>query len=297
MIHRGSAAGSEPETQTLQDYMRSIFADQRGPGDADAAPADTTGLMISLHSYGKWVLFPWGWNSAPSPNLAQLQTLGRKFGFYTNYVVCQSGSSGCIYQTDGTTDDWAYGELGIAAYTFELGTEFFESCSYFDTDIIEQLLTTLTVAAKTARLPYQAPAGPEIVDAVAEPACVAAGDPVTLTVTADDSRFASNDPYFGSEPIQNIAAVSYTVDLPSWVSGAVATSMATVDGFDGPVEPAVALVTTQGWSDGRHQLFIEGQDAAGNVGVPTAVFVTIDADCEQSGAGWSSYLPVVAQNE
>ena len=43
LTYRGPAAISEPETQALQSYMSSIFTDQRGPGDSDPAPADTTG--------------------------------------------------------------------------------------------------------------------------------------------------------------------------------------------------------------------------------------------------------------
>ena len=96
-----------------------------GPADGDAAPADTQGVMISLHSYYPQVLFPWGWSAQPAPNQAGLRTLARKFGYFTGYEACQSGEDNCIYMTDGTTDDFAYGELGVAAYTFELGTELF----------------------------------------------------------------------------------------------------------------------------------------------------------------------------
>ena len=58
---RGDSAASEPETQALEGYMRSVFPDQRGINDNDAAPVDTSGLMISLHSYSELILFPWGW--------------------------------------------------------------------------------------------------------------------------------------------------------------------------------------------------------------------------------------------
>jgi hypothetical protein len=75
--------------------------------------------------------FPWGWTQTPAPNRQALQTLARKFGFYTGYPACQSGADGCIYMTDGTTDDFAYGELGVAAYTFELGTSFFPGVLHF----------------------------------------------------------------------------------------------------------------------------------------------------------------------
>ncbi|NJN84451.1 MAG: hypothetical protein HC802_20680 [Caldilineaceae bacterium] len=156
---RGRAAASEPETQAIQTYARALFDDQRGPEDEAAAPGETSGVFISLHSYGKLILYPWGWQAAPSPNGAQMETLAQKFGYFTNYTVCQAGASGCLYQTDGTTDDWTYGELGVASFTFEIGTTFFQSCSYFEQSILEQNSDALLYAAKAARRPYQTPAG------------------------------------------------------------------------------------------------------------------------------------------
>ncbi|MGW8225231.1 MAG: M14 family zinc carboxypeptidase, partial [Anaerolineales bacterium] len=109
---RGSAPASESETQAIQDYLAGIFADRRGSGDQDPAPIDTAGLLITLHSYGDAIFYPWGWTAEPAPNQNSLRTLGRKFGYYSGYQVCQSGEPGCIYPSSGSTDDWAYGELG-----------------------------------------------------------------------------------------------------------------------------------------------------------------------------------------
>ncbi len=158
---RGVAPASEPETQALQNYIATLFPDQRGAADTDAAPTDISGLMISLHSYSELILYPWGWSASPSPNQRELATLGRKFGYFTGYQACQAGEPGCIYQTDGTTDDWAYGELGVAAYTFELGTAFFQQCTVFEEEMIDPTLTALFYAAKSSHRPYQLPAGPE----------------------------------------------------------------------------------------------------------------------------------------
>jgi carboxypeptidase T len=43
--YRGPSAASEPETQAIQNYVRSIFPDQRGPAITDPAPADATGIF------------------------------------------------------------------------------------------------------------------------------------------------------------------------------------------------------------------------------------------------------------
>ena len=124
--YRGVGPASEPETQALEDYMRQVFPIAAAPPTTLPSPPTASGLMISLHSYGQLVLYPWGWTNAPTPNGAELRTLGEKFGYLTGYQVCQPGE--CLYSTDGTTDDWAYGELGVAAYTLEIGLTFFEQC-------------------------------------------------------------------------------------------------------------------------------------------------------------------------
>ena len=271
---RGSSPGSEPETQAIEHYLSTLFPNQRGPGDHDPAPDDATGLMISLHSYSRLVLFPWGWRATPSPNHAQFQTLGHKFGYFTNYRVCQSGAPGCIYMTDGTTDDWAYGELGVAAFTFELGTAFFEACSYFEETIVRDNLPALRYAAKSARRPYQTPAGPDSLQVTATPARIVSGMPVTLTALADDTRYRSNNGV--DEPIQPIAAARYTLDAPAWVTGTAALAMTAIDGlFDGPVEAVGATVETTDWPVGRRLLLVESQDTTGQWGAPSGLFVDV----------------------
>jgi len=294
LTYRGPSAASEPEVQAVEAYMRAIFADQRGPLDSDAAPADASGVMVSLHSYAPLILYPWGWTQAPAPNADGLRTLARKFGYFTGYSVCQSGGNGCLYMTDGTTDDFAYGELGVAAYTFELGSEFFQSCGVFESSIVSSTLDALTYAAKAARQPYVAPAGPEVISATVALTQVVSGQSVTLTVTADDTRRANSFPEdFPDldrvpEPLQAIQAVRYTVDAPSWALCGFARPMAPADGtFDAPVEEAVAVIDTQGWAPGRHLLFVEGQDAAGVWGVPTGVFI----DLAGEGGSVPPYAP------
>lgn len=277
ITYRGPAAGSEPETQTLEGRLRALFADQRGPDVGDPAPADTTGLMISVHSYGQLVLFPWGWNTAEAaPNNAQLQTLGRKFGYYNGYEVCAAGP--CLYTVSGSTDDFAYGELGIAAYTFEIGTSFFQDCAAFENVILPGNLPALKYAFKAARRPYQTPAGPEVVSVAVSAPAVPRGDAVTLTARADDSRFSSNG--HGVEPAQNIVAARYTVDTPSWLAS-VAYPLAAADGaFDAVAENLTARVDTMALSLGRHILFVEAQDAVGQWGAPAAVFLDIQPATE-----------------
>ncbi len=270
--YRGPTAASEPEIQAIQNYLSSEFPDQRGPGINDPAPDNATGIYIDLHSYSQLVLWPWGFNSTLAPNATQLQTLGRKLAFFSGYYPEQSSS---LYPADGVSDDQAYGELGVAAYTLELGTSFFQSCSTFENSILESNLKSLLYAAKAARAPYQIPAGPDVISEAVDQNPVTVGTTVFLTATLDDSQYENSN---GSEPVQNIMAAEATIDVPPWSvpPPPVTIPMAAVDGsFDSPTEAVQASFDTTSLSQGRHTVFIRGQDAAGNWGAVNAVFLYV----------------------
>jgi hypothetical protein len=52
--------------------------------------------------------------------------------------------------------------------------------------------------------------------------------------------------------------------------------MSATDGtFNASTEGVSASINTTGWAPGRHTILVESQDAAGNWGVPSAVFLDI----------------------
>ena len=106
-------------------------------------------------------MWPWGDANQPAPNGLALQTLGRKFAFFNGYSPQQSIG---LYPTDGTSDSISYGELGVAAYTFELGTQFFQQCSVYENIIRPDNLPALIYAAKVVRTPYITPSGPDSIN-------------------------------------------------------------------------------------------------------------------------------------
>jgi carboxypeptidase T len=272
--YRGPSAASEPEVQAVQDYMRSIFPDQRDDPLTSPAPADATGVYLDIHSYGQLVLWPWGFTSTVAPNGPALRTLGRKFAFFNNYSPRQAVG---LYPTDGATDDFGYGDLGVASYTFELGTAFFQACSTFENTILPANMPALLYAAKVVRTPYLTPAGPDALNVAAAPAAISAGDPVVLTATINDTRFNNSN---GTEPVQAIAAAEYYIDTPPWLPGAVAYPMAAADGsFNSTVEGVTATLNTAALSAGRHIIFVRGKDAADNWGAFSAVFLEVEAPC------------------
>jgi hypothetical protein len=276
VTYRGSAAQSEPEVQAIEGYLRSIFPDSRGPDDLDAAPADTSGLLITLHSYSELVLFPWGWTADEAPNHDQLERLGSKFGYFTGYLVCRGPE--CLYSTDGTTDDFSYGELGIASYTFELGMSFFESCNRdpemfvpysFEEDIYPDQLRALTSAANAAPAPYRWPFGPEALFAAPE-ITVTMGSSIPVPVMLDATR---HQPAVLPSPI--ISDVRASLDAAPWISGtALLPLTGDGDGLNSAQEEVMVWVASP-MTTGRSLLWVQGLADNGEWGAPSTLFINV----------------------
>ena len=270
LTYRGPAAASEPEVKAVEAYVRSLWADRRGPGLGDPAPADTSGIHIDLHSYSELILWPWGTTNAAAPNGAALQTLGRRFAFFNNYFPEQSIG---LYPTDGTSDGPSYGELGVAAFTFELGTSFFQDCPTYEGTIKPNNLPALVYAAKVSRAPYQLPAGPDVTTVTLAANNVAPGTPVGLTAALSGTRFSQRN---GTEPVLAVASAQAFIDIPPWAVGAVPVPLVAADGaFDSPTETAAATLSTAGLAAGRHTVFVRGVNANGQGGPVTAAFLDI----------------------
>lgn len=284
-LYRGPAPFSEPENEAIRDYVRALFPPQRTPDNTSPAPPEASGLLISLHSFSELVLYPWGWTNAPAPNQAGLATLGAKFGFFNRHTVQPSTE---LYPTSGSLDDWSYGELGVASYTFELGRAFFESCADFTNTVYPRNRDALWYAAKACRRPYLAPGGPDVLDPAVATATNLAGARLRLTARIDATRLSGTK---APLPVARIAAARYTVDEPSWLASAPPGELAAADGvFDSTNETVVATLDTAAWPPGRHTVFLEGQNDAGVWGGPTALFVWITPFTLEASAGASGLV-------
>lgn len=275
LTYRGTAAASEPETQAIENYVRTLWADQRGSNQADAAPRTTSGIHLDIHSYSQLVLWPWGTTTNLAGNGTDLQTLGRKLAYFNNYTPKQSVG---LYPTDGTSDSVSYGELGVAAFTIELGTSFFQSCSTYNSTIKPQNLNALIYAAKVVRTPYITPSGPDIsalaLSNSAATTGVQIGTNVTLTGTTTDIRYNNSN---GTQATQNIAGAEYYIDTPPWAAGAVPVVLAPSDGsFNKKTEGIRGVISTSSLSVGTHTVYVRGRDTAGNWGPFSAVFLKVN---------------------
>jgi hypothetical protein len=157
--YQGPSAGSEPETQAVEDWLRALHPDQRGENATDPAPDDARDVFITLHSYGEYIIIPWGYTSDVAPNDAQLRSLGASMSESNGYFVGTNDDT-VGYSTSGTTDDMGYGELGVASFTFEIGPDsgncggFFPAFECVDETLWPENEGALMTAAQAAAAPY-----------------------------------------------------------------------------------------------------------------------------------------------
>jgi hypothetical protein len=295
LTYPGVSAGSEPETIAITTYLSTIFEDQRGPGENDKAPDDTTGMFMDLHSYTGLVLYPWGYTYDNAPNHNQLKTVSYKLAYYNNYLPQKSTT---LYPTLGSTDDFVYGEFGVPAFCVEMGLQFHESCSLFESNIWPDNKLTLLRGIKLARQPYMDAFGPEVSFNSIPSQPVNPAQPMIVNVHIDDTLHSS---YEGGIPSQNIVAYRYSFDKPSWIEGANPTTVNRNVGK--PKSDVMFAVDVSQLSPGKHTLFVEAKDADGNWGIPTAAWFTVGSAPQPTPtptpdpmSNWI-YLPIILNPE
>lgn len=274
--YRGKSAGSEPETQAVQNYMKKLFKDVRGPNKSDKAPDDTPGTYIDVHSYGEIIYLPKGMG-----NSKQLTTLANKYAFLNQYAPqfgfdsdhLDKGNIKKPRRSYSLKEDHSfnytyghgYGELGVSSFLFELGTNFFQKCSYFTSSILPKNFKALKYALRVVRAPYLLPSGPDVVD-------LKISKDGKLTATLDDTRSFKD-----KEPVQLIQSAEFFVDTPPWVEGATPVKLEPVDGkSDSSKEAFSGSVDVSKLSKGKHIIYVRGKDASGSIGPVSAEFLTTD---------------------
>lgn len=111
--YRGASAASAPEVQAVADFVRS-----RTVGGKQQITA-----AIDFHTYGELVLWPYGYTEDDTaPGMTQddhdvFATVGTSMAKTNGYTPEQSSD---LYVTDGSIDDWLWGDQKIFSYTFEM---------------------------------------------------------------------------------------------------------------------------------------------------------------------------------
>jgi hypothetical protein len=255
--------------------VRSLIPDQRGEQDSDIAPITTTGIFHSMHSFGASNIYPSSFIPNPVPNRDDMGNMALHMSALdaggSGYDTCQPPS--CYAIIDGAAIMWAYGELGVPAFTTEVsGGFFFPEYSYVET-IWEENRGSLIYQAKIARTPYLTTRGPDANAVAVDPQVVTPGMQTHISATI-------NYAWTGNIYAQNVAAAEYYLDTPPWAGG-TPVAMQPADGaFDSLTESVGANLDSTGLSLGKHIIFVRGRGVSEYEGYPSwgpvsAVFLDV----------------------
>ncbi|GJQ72416.1 hypothetical protein Trydic_g3495 [Trypoxylus dichotomus] len=107
----GTGPFSEPETAAIRDFIQKMGQRWRA--------------SISYHSYGQYILYPWGYDRLVPPDHADLRRVGEQAAKAMREAAGGSYTVGAaantLYPASGGSDDWAKGSMKIKyTYTIEL---------------------------------------------------------------------------------------------------------------------------------------------------------------------------------
>ncbi|MFD7666996.1 M14 family metallopeptidase [Streptomyces sp. NPDC059788] len=111
--YRGPSAASAPEVKVVTGFVRSRIV----------GGAQQIKTAIDFHTYSELVLWPYGYtNNDTAPGMTQddrdaFATVGKSMAASNGYTPEQSSD---LYITDGSIDDWLWGNQKIFGYTFEM---------------------------------------------------------------------------------------------------------------------------------------------------------------------------------
>jgi PKD repeat protein len=181
---------------------------------------------------------------------------------------------------DGSSDDWVYGKLGIASFTYEIGPTSGQCADFFPPygcqDGIDgmprnfwaEMKPSIIYANKIARTPYITAYGPDTKDLMVDPFSIPVGTLVDLTGTVFDSRYKS-------DPLQNVYGAEYFIDKEG--DDGTGDAMSPTDGsWGGKSEVVHVVVDTSRFTVGRHYILVHGKTIINNKdywGPFTAVFL------------------------
>jgi len=217
--YRGTGATSEPEVAAIVAYAESIFPEDQRKTDPiaqidDPYPEETTvGVAFDIHAYGNLIIWPYGYQERLSGNEEGLQAAARKIKGFNDYTLAGPLTPAFLYPASGVTDDYFYGELGALAFTYELGTEFYQDCDTFEDTIVPDNIPSLVYLAKISTKPYILAKGPDVTNMSISstinyhPTTLL---PISITVS-DDELSAGPGNYVTST--QDIASISISVDM------------------------------------------------------------------------------------
>jgi len=198
-----------------------------------------------------------------------LTALSDKYKYFNGYAYAGPQQESFLYEASGTTSDWAYGVLGAAGMTFELGTSLYQSCEYFDESNLEVNKKALTYAAKISRAPYSLPKGPDITNAT-----LSANDSsLTILVTASDSSNTANTHPMAEQDVIEIRAYidNHPYDLlEDGQSPEGIVAMENPSDGNSITVTATKVIDISDLAEGEHIIYLVAKDSLNYTGPVTA---------------------------
>ncbi|RLP73711.1 hypothetical protein D9V32_14405 [Mycetocola tolaasinivorans] len=186
----GVSPSSEPEITQFSALLTELFGEYRTESDS-AAPETRTGTYVNLHAYADYVIYPYAYSTTDAvPNLEPIKANAFRQSFVNGFQTGKAGE--ILYNNAGNDIDWIYSQLGVPAYTYEIGTGatggFFPAYSRVP-GFWEKTAPGIRFAAEAAYAPYTAALGGVVteVDAVR-------GEDGTVTVSG-----SATDEAYGNE--------------------------------------------------------------------------------------------------
>jgi len=170
--YRGMAAFSEPETNSLRQFIISR----------------EFSVILNLHSYGNVFLYSWGYDNFYTPDNALLAAIGDSATAVNNYEYGTAWE--VLYLVNGDANDWQYGDQNekpkILGFVAEIGTwqdGFWPDPNRIPT-LWNQIFPTLLFLTDISENPYGfAPPAAPVLDPIGE----VFTDSFTVTWTHEDT--------------------------------------------------------------------------------------------------------------
>ncbi|MFZ4842476.1 M14 family zinc carboxypeptidase [Mycetocola saprophilus] len=292
VTYLGPSPASEPETAQLATLLTQLFGEYRTESTT-AAPDTRKGSYINLHSYSDYVIYPYAYDKNDAvPNLAPIKASAFRQSFASGFQTGKAGE--ILYDNAGNDIDWIYSQLGVPAYTYEIGTAatggFFPAYTRV-ADFWAKVSPGIHFAAEAAYAPYTATLGGVVTEVSAERAD---NGSVRITGTASDDVYGKDPRSAARRPaVTNIveAEAALAVDRNSIAKTVplVVDAPGTETGFSG----TIAVDRTN--SDFK-KLFVRAKNGTGQWGPWRAADVAaIDAPVYQ-GQDAYTITAGVAQN-
>ncbi|MGR4010823.1 M14 family zinc carboxypeptidase [Leucobacter sp. 1207-22] len=278
--YRGTAPASEPEIEALSGLLTDLFGEYRTENDT-AAPAERTGTYVNLHSYANYVIYPYAYDKqADVPNLEPIKASAFRQSFANDFATGKAGE--ILYDNSGNDIDWIYSQLGVPAYTYEIGTAqsggFFPSYARVD-DFYTRVAPGIRFAAEAAYAPYTATLGGIVSDVTATRSENGA---IAVSGTATDDAYGADPSSVERRPeVTEITAVEAA--LATNRNAIDKTVPLTIEGSGHTVSFAGEIPVTRDTAS-AHQVFVRAQNGSGEWGPWQAAAADALAAPTQSGS-------------